>query len=123
MTTTKNRAPRIYKPIPPERADLLPETRQLLAEWLDWVEQGAPEHNLLWAGAGLCFSLRLLADAKYPPETVRRIEGDFGKAFLGNSYPFGGWSRYNYESSCKITHKNKHRLAWVRANLPEENSK
>ncbi len=111
-------APRYYKPIPPVRADLLPITRQALKAWLGWVEAGCPEHPVFWLGTGLCHNLR-----KWDGRAGRdvafaliRAAGDYRRGH----YPFGDYRRYHWETTNSRTHENKHRLAWVRANLPEE---
>lgn len=122
------RAPRYVNPIPAVRADLSDVTRQGLKAWLDWVEAGRPDHKAFRGSVGLCSMLNYWAFATFKrgedDAVAQKIADDLCEAFDGEDYPFGGVHRYAYEQNLHKTHKtheNKHRLAWVRANLPEEN--
>ena len=114
------KAPRYYKPIPPVRAELSDITRQGLKAWLDWVEADCPGHPVFTRSTGLCANLHWWAYRAHGHETMGVVIDDLELAFDERRYPFGGDIRYGWEQRNFAMHENKHRLAWVRANLPIE---
>lgn len=96
---------------PPTRADLHPETRQFLKEWLEWAENGAPEHPVFDRSDGLCRSA-----AEYDDLNNTDTHSDLRKAFDGESCPFGD-DEYWRCAIARTQHLDPNRLAWVRANI------
>jgi len=91
-----------------------PELRAFLADWLAWVERGAPEGKPYWRRYGLCTGLRENA-----PYSLAREMGDHLARDLGNRYfPFGN-DEYLAAKSEATQHLDPNRLAWVRAKLAE----
>lgn len=98
--------------IQPLRAELLPETRKFLREWLEWSEAGAPEHRAFMRHNGLCVTARI-----YDSFTGTKVKDDLRKAFKGLfKYPFGK-EEYAERLEAHTQHLDPNRLAWVRANI------
>lgn len=93
-------------------ADLLPETRAFLRDWLDWVERGAPNGAPYYRDDGLC-------DSSFLFDTSRAVSIDLDAAFGGRMFPFGFYSfikREDYETQ----HECPKRLAWAREHAAEK---
>ncbi len=97
--------------LPPTRADLLPETRKFLREWLEWAENGAPECLVFRRHSGLC-----PVASWYDDRNNTSTRKDLERAFEHRSYPFGG-AQYGKRCVSRTQHLDPNRLAWVRANV------
>jgi hypothetical protein len=91
-----------------------PALRELLTEWLVWVDRGAPhgdpfdrDDSLCWihAGDGLDFEDELW--------------GLFVEDGLSPNYPFGGQDRWGRDFHSDTMHRNTERVAWVRAKVTD----
>lgn len=96
---------------PPTRVNLKPETRQFLREWLEWAENGAPEHPVFDCRLGLCTSA-----AEYDVWNNTNTYDDLRAAFRGEDCPFGE-DEYLDRCEARTQHLDPNRLAWVRANI------
>jgi len=85
------------------------ELRTALADWLAWVERGAPESEPYMRCLGLCSNMMCTHDKNLYREII-----DFFK----KTYPF---CRQNYwkRGADKTQHKCPARLAWVRKMLAD----
>lgn len=94
-----------------------PELRAFLADWLAWVERGAPDGELYSRDYGLCDNASYCNEAK--PAAIRLSLVDaFAADGLDDLYPFGGYEFAQAEDTYTM-HEDKNRLAWVRAKLAE----
>lgn len=98
--------------------------QRFLAEWLEWVEDGAPKKGMLRRYQGLCsnFSRWLHARSADWDEIDREIDqfkNLFAEDGLDEEYPFGGCSKYCAEAEKETMHKNPERLAWVRSKVEQ----
>ena len=97
---------------------MTPELRQFLTEWLQWAEDGAPEHPSFDAKFGLCHnaeyfgaltSSRLSIDLE---DEIFHLLGGRGSS----PYPFGV-EEYHQARIRSTQHLNPKRLTWVREQL------
>lgn len=98
------------------RANLTPETRAFLRDWMAWVERGAPDRKPYLRCDGLC-----LASIDAPgrePGDMDLYDG-LCAAFGDNDHPFGK-SDYRARYKSRTMHECPARLAWVRANMEDE---
>lgn len=94
-----------------------PQLRAFLADWLAWVERGAPEAEPYTRRRGLCSNAELFRgwDDAAAMALHWALVADFG-AYQG-LFPFGGPYAYVLSSRACDQHLNKQRLAWVRGKL------
>lgn len=90
------------------------ELRAYLADWLAWVERGAPEGEPYSRRFGVCGAL-----GSYPGQHLSRemdwvLRAQFGNRHL---FPFCGPEESGREYSEATKHLNPRRLAWVRMML------
>lgn len=92
-----------------------PELRQGLADWLAWVERGAPEGEPFRRCEGLCRSMQDVAKIYHSHDELKDL---FESQGLHRLYPFGedDFDRRRFEDT---QHKCPKRLAWVRAQLSQ----
>lgn len=93
-----------------------PELKKFLTNWLEWVDQGAPEGKPFNREDGLCAS-----SAPNPGHMALYFElknllfADFKDSDPG--YPFGGAIRYWEDHDENTQHLNELRVEWVRRKL------
>lgn len=85
-------------------------TREFFRDWLDWVEQGAPNNAPYSRHWGLCSNSDVFDSSRFVYNELVDYFG-FGETPFGDDYI----SRANDATQ----HQCPNRLAFVRANLPE----
>lgn len=100
---------------PTARVALLPETRAYLRDWLAWVGAGAPRDIPYSRSMGLCANTNRFS--KF--EKSYCLLADLERAFEHVKTPFGA-NNYVRRAFSDTQHEDPNRLAWVRANAPED---
>lgn len=98
--------------------------KKFLAEWLEWAEAGAPEHEALDRSLGLCANLGFWVTEnilEIPGDMCDTVEAEFSALLVAEfgdnyMYPFGG-DEYIQAARLGTQHLNEARLAWVREQL------
>jgi len=91
-----------------------PELRAFLADWLAWVERGAPNDAPYWRDDGLCDSAyRQFGDT--PSVDLELLLRDLFPSSY--PYPFGGREGFISEFQSETMHQNPERIAWVQMML------
>lgn len=95
---------------PTARIFMTPNQRLFLADYLLWVNAGAPRSPIFGRGIGLCFTAVTWAD-RYDVSHLH-----FHELFGSYTYPFGV---ENYEARFfnETQHRDPLRLAFVRNNI------
>lgn len=94
-----------------------PELRTALADWLAWVERGAPEDDENFhRSRGLCIAVRFSGASKLELQDLFQADN------LNRDYPFGEFEFYD-RADDETMHECPDRLAWVRKMLAVEVAK
>lgn len=95
-------------------------------DYLAWVRGGAQNgHPAFSRRLGMCYMLDTWAALKgINKGTASSMHSVMTCTWGSKGYPFGGYLRYLDDSREHTTHRNVHRLAWVRwaATMPDPNS-
>jgi hypothetical protein len=94
-----------------------PELRAFLADWLAWVERGAPEGEPYSREFGLCASVYSYARLA-PRVSGHDLHVELCILFGDCDFPFG-FENYDQRNFDETQHKDPARLAWVRAQLEQ----
>lgn len=100
--------------------------REILNEfykhYLQWVDNGAPEHPIFKRDVGLCGQLHRHVSVIYRDNNLLALDVGFllKQDLIGDGldthYPFGGSSVFLEERFRRTMHLNEERIAWVRSN-------
>ena len=105
-------------------------TKPLLQFYKDWLAAAeAPDadsdnHHIFFNTMGLCGNLEMWLEEHYGYDdpvfqaAFRRMEWQFQSAGLDNTYPFGE-AEYSRGAYHDAQHKDKKRLAWVKARIAD----
>lgn len=87
-----------------------------LADWLAWVENGAPQFEPYSRGYGLCSNTDYYSEAESGNALIDALGAAFDEDDLDRDYPFGR-KAYDNASDNDTMHLDEDRLAWVRSKL------
>ena len=95
--------------------------QRFLAEWLEWVEKGAPDEEPFCRRRGLCsgledWNLERDFDVEEGEEELRCL---FKADGLDGVYPFGGAEVFYEAVDHDEQHLNEARVAWVRSKVAQ----
>jgi hypothetical protein len=89
------------------------ELKKFLADYLAWVDAGAPEGEPFTRHFGLCFNAEEI-DHKLYKELCGILEKEFPDHA---AYPFGGMSVYLNYNKNHTQHLNQKRIDWIKSKL------
>lgn len=103
-------------------SDIRQKTREYLADWVKWIDAGAPQGKPYMREDTLCFGpyVYLPKGSGSSVDMSDELEIMFKEDGLDSHHPFYDGTRthccvaYKYETDNKLVHTNEKRVAWAR---------
>ena len=96
-----------------------PELLRFYSEWLNWVDNGAPNLKPFYRGDALCASLWYVPYTYESRRALKKeLRAQFADAGLDESFPFGE-DAWDEASLHRTMHADVNRIAWVRARIQD----